>query len=202
MKLKLRRTEVEVSYTLLCLVAVSILLGVWRDFLWCAAAIAVHESGHLAALAALGCFPQKIKLAPFSIDIADNTRSQRSLRQNAVILFFGPFANFICVLPCYLVYLSKTPVVLPLLAANVSVGMFNLLPALSLDGGMLLYLLLSRRLSHTTAVRVVHVCTVVCLVPLTALGVMLVTQSRNPSLLFVSAYLGVTLAVKRGQDIQ
>lgn len=199
MKLRLRHTEAELSYTLVCMAAVSILLGVWRDMLWCTAAIAVHEGGHLAAMAALGCFPAKIKISPFAIDIVDNTRAQRSLRQNAVILFFGPFANFICVLPCYLVYLGKNPAVLPLLAANASVGLFNLLPALSLDGGMLLYLLLSRRLSHSAAVRVVNVCTVICLVPLTALGVLLVMQSRNPSLLFVSAYLGLTLALKRGR---
>lgn len=200
MKLRLRRTEVELSYALLCLAALAVLLGVWRDLLWCALAIAIHEGGHLAVMAALHCFPQKIKIAPFAIDIIDAGRAQRSARQNACILFFGPFANFICFLPGYLVYLKQYPAALPFAAANLSVGLFNLLPVLTLDGGMLLCLLLCRFMPPARAARAVNACTLVCLAPLTALGVGLAAQSRNPSLLFVSAYLAAALIFRRGRQ--
>ena len=87
MKLRLGGTEVELSYTLLCLAALSVLLGVFRGFVWCAAAIVLHEGGHLLMLARYGYFPKRIKIALFAIDIVDDGRQRRSVRENAWIIF-------------------------------------------------------------------------------------------------------------------
>ena len=142
MKLRLGRTELELSYTLLCAVALSVLLGVFQNFVWCAAAIALHEGGHLLAMARYGCLPERVKIALFAIDMVDGQRRQRSGRQNACIIFFGPFANFVCFSVSFLLYLKGIHALLPFAAANLSVGGFNSLPVPSLDGGQLLYLLL------------------------------------------------------------
>ena len=78
MKLHLRHTEVELSYTLLCLTAAAVLLGVTQRFVWCAAAIAIHESGHLLAMRRCGYFPKRIKISLFAIDITDSARQERT----------------------------------------------------------------------------------------------------------------------------
>ncbi len=128
MKLHLRHTEVELSYTLLCLTAAAVLLSVTERFVWCALAIMIHESGHLLAMRRCGYFPKRIKISLFAIDITDSARQERTAAQNAFIIFFGPFANFVCFLCGYLLYLKGIVRSLPFAAANLSVGLFNSLP--------------------------------------------------------------------------
>ncbi len=197
MKLRLGATELELSYTLLCAAAVCVLSGLWSRFVWCAAAIAIHEGGHLLVMACSGYFPKRIKISLFAIDITDSARQQRSARENLRIIFFGPFANFICFLPSYLLYLIGIASILPFAAANLSVGLFNLLPVMSLDGGQLLYLLLCRRLPHEKAEKAVDVLTFALLLPLAALGLWVLLESKhNFSLLFVCAYLVLSLLLR------
>ena len=197
MRFRIAKTEVELSYTLLCLAAISVILGVFKGFLWCAAAIAVHEGGHLLMMRKCGYFPKRIKILPFSIAITDRQRQERSARENLLIIFFGPFANFICFLPSYLLYLRGIVSILPFAAANLSVGLFNLLPVMSLDGGQLLYLLLCRRLPHEKAEKAVDVLTFALLLPLAALGFWVLLESKhNFSLLFVCAYPVLSLLLR------
>lgn len=193
MKLHLRHTEVELSYTLLCLTAAAVLLGVTERFVWCALAIMIHESGHLLAMRRCGYFPKRIKISLFAIDITDSARQERTAAQNAFIIFFGPFANFVCFLCGYLLYLKGIVRSLPFAAANLSVGLFNSLPVLSLDGGQLLWLLLCRRCMPASAEKVVNALTFACIFPLAALGFWLLLRERNVSLLFVSIYLTAAL---------
>ena len=194
MRFRLFRTEITVSFPLLCLLAAGIISGVLQGFWWCAAAIIIHESGHLLAMIRYGYFPERIKITLFQITVSDPLRPQRRGRENFWIIFFGPFANFICVIPLYLLYLKGFDGILPFAAANLSVGLFNLLPVLSLDGGQLLYLLLSRRLSQQRAENAVNITTFVLIFPLAALGFLLLLRSkRNISLLLVSVYLVFSL---------
>ena len=86
---------------------------------------------------------------------------------------------------------------MPFAAANLSVGLFNCLPVMSLDGGQLLYLLLCRRFSQEFSEKAVDVCTFVCIFPLAALGFLVLLRSENNfSLLFVSIYLVFSLLFK------
>lgn len=196
MKLRLRKTEIEVSFTLLCLLAAGAMLGVLGSLLWCAAAVAVHEGGHLLTLFCCGYFPKRIKISLFEIDITDSSRHSRSFLQNVLIIFFGPFANFICFLPCFLLYLKGMDAALPFAAANASVGLFNLLPVMSLDGGQLIYLFLSRRLTARGAERAVDALTFIFIFPVGALGFLLLLRTGNISLVFVSVYLVFSLFFK------
>ena len=172
------------------------ILGIFESFLWCAAAIAVHELGHLSVMICYGYFPERIKIALFSIDIIDSERQRRRVRENLLIIIFGPFANFICFLVCFLLYLRGISVVLPFAAANASVGLFNLLPVMSLDGGQLVYLLLLRRLDQEKAEKAVDALTFAFIFPLAAMGFWLMLKSKNVSLLFVSVYLVFSLLFK------
>ena len=197
MKFRLRGVRVEISYLLLCLTALSIIFGVFQSFCCCVAAVIIHEGGHLLTMRALGYFPERIKILLFEISISDPSRQERTARENLLIIFFGPAANFICVLPLFLLYLCGTEKILPFAAANLSVGLFNLLPVMSLDGGQLLYLLLSRRFGHRGAERAVDIATFICIFPLAAMGFLVLLRSKNNfSLLFVCAYLAFSLIFK------
>ena len=199
MKLRILNTEIELSYTLLCLAAVAVILNIAGDFLFCVIAVIIHESGHLLAMLRYRYFPDRIKIAPFEILISDPLRERRSDRENFFIIFFGPFSNFICVIPFYLLYLLGGTAFLRLSAANLSVGLFNSLPVLTLDGGQLLSLLLSRRIGRERAGGAVNMITLATIFPLAALGFIVLFQSKgNFSLLFVCFYLVLSLLKRDG----
>lgn len=190
MRFKILKTEVEISFALLCAAALCVITGVFGSFLWCALAIIIHESGHLATMAVLGYLPKRIKISLFEISISDGSRQERTDRENILIIFFGPAANFICFIVFYLLYLTGSEFFLPFAAANLAVGLFNSLPLLSLDGGQILYIFLCRRYTPEKSERIVNIITFIIVFPMSAAGFVLLFNSHyNFSLLFVSAYI-------------
>ena len=197
MNLSFFKIKLEISYLLLSFLAIIVIAEVFNNFLWCISAVVIHELGHIIPMCMFGYRPEKIKFSLFEISITDNTRQKRSFWQNFFIILFGPFVNFICFISFYLLYLYGKDFYLPIAIANLSVGLFNILPVLSLDGGQLLYLILCRKITERNAERVVDILTFIFIFPLFALGFLLLFNSKyNFSLLFVCVYLIFSLVLK------
>lgn len=100
---------------------------------WTAAA--VHEGGHLLALRCMKTKVQQLRFRLSGLEILFDGR-RLSYQQEAILALSGPGANlFLCLLT--LILNAKSPCVWwPLLCAfSLAEGLFNLLPALPLDGG-------------------------------------------------------------------
>lgn len=202
MKLRINKLEIEISYALVCIAAVCIILNLFSGFMCCALAVVIHELGHLCAMLIVGCAPEKIRISPFEIKIFDPKRHLRTEKQNFFIIFFGPLFNFICFIPFYLLYLLGNEYFLPFAAANLSVGLFNSLPVLSLDGGQMIYIILRKRLEADAAERTVDIITFITVFPLAVLGFAVLFNSKyNFSLLFVCAYLIVSLITRNNRFV-
>ena len=202
MKLKIADVPVEISYTLICIAAVCVILNIFEGLVWCALAVIIHESGHLLAMLKCGHAPERIKISAFEIKIFDSKRQSRSEKQNFFIIFSGPAVNFICFIPFYLLYLLGNEFVLPFAISNLSVGMFNLLPVLSLDGGQLIFIILRQRVGADKAEKIVDIITFITIIPLAALGFIVLFESKyNFSLLFVCVYLIVSLLTRGNRYI-
>lgn len=200
MKLKLFKINFEVSYLLLCISAISIIIGHFSTFFWCIISILIHEAGHIIPMCTFGYKPEKIKISLFEIAILDTSRLKRSFWQNFFITLSGPFANFICFISFYLLYLSGNEFYLPMAIANLSVGLFNFMPVLSLDGGQLLYIILCRKFNENIAEKVVDFLTFIFIFPLFAFGFLLLFKSKNNfSLLFVCIYLIFSLICRNNR---
>lgn len=198
MKLKIHNTRLQISYTLICLCSICLITNTFKGFVICFISVLIHETGHLIPIAVFGKFPHTIKISLFEINISDDSRNQRTLIQNLVIIFFGPFANFICFLIFYLLYLFCNDIFLSFSMVNLFLGLFNMLPVLSLDGGQILYLLLSRKIEDSKAQKAVNILTFIFIFPLAVLGFMLLLQTKyNFSLLAVCIYLILSLILKR-----
>lgn len=194
MSVRLFGVRLSVSYPLLCAAAMCVIAGVYRTVFHGASAVVIHEAGHLTAMLIIGELPESVSISLFKIDITDRSRHCRRVKNNLFVIFSGPAANFICFIVSYLLYLKGNTVCLPFALANASVGLLNSLPVMSLDGGQLIWLLLSPRLGSVRAQRVVDVLTVAAIVPLAVLGVLTLLRSRyNVSLLVVCGYLLLSL---------
>lgn len=202
MKLKIFNIPVEISFTLICIAAACVILNIFDKLIWCALAVIIHESGHLLAMLKCGQAPEKIKISAFEIKIFDSKRLRRSEKQNFFIIFSGPAVNFICFIPFYLLYLLGNEFVLPLAISNLSVGLFNILPVLSLDGGQLIFIILRQRAGADRAEKTVDVITFITIFPLAALGFIVLFESKyNFSLLFVCVYLIISLITRGNRYI-
>lgn len=200
MRFKLFSIDFTVSYLLICLMAISVLLGILDKFLFCFISVILHEIGHFLPMCKMGYIPQKVRISLFEINITDLSRCQRSDFENFIIIFFGPLSNFICFILFYLLYLIGNKSVYDFAFANLSVGLFNLLPVLSLDGGQLLYLILGKFFSENTAEKIVNVVTLIFIFPLFALGFVLLFNSKyNFSLLLVCIYMIFSLVCKNNR---
>lgn len=202
MKLRVADVQIEISYTLICVAAVCVILNILEGLLWCTLAVIIHESGHLLAMIKCGHAPEKIKISAFEIKIFDSKRQSRSEKQNFFIIFSGPAVNFICFIPFYLLYLLGNEFVLPFAISNLSVGMFNLLPVLSLDGGQLVFIIFRQRVGADKAEKIVDIITFITIFPLAALGFIVLFESKyNFSLLFVCVYLIISLLTRGNRYI-
>ncbi len=202
MKLRIAKIKIEISFTLICIAGICVILGITSGFVWCAAAVLIHELGHLLMMLRLGFLPEKIKISAFEIKIFDSKRQSRSEKQNFFIIFSGPAVNFICFIPFYLLYLLGNENFLPFALANLSVGLFNSLPVLSLDGGQIIFILLKRRLNPARAEKIVDIITLITIFPLAVLGFAVLFKSKyNFSLLFICAYLIISLVTRSDRYI-
>ena len=200
MKLRILKTEITISYLIICVASICIIAGIFDSFLYCLFAIIIHESGHIILMCIFGYAPEKIKISLFEISISDRKRQERSFIQNFLIIFFGPFSNFICFILFYLLYLIGNDFFLYPAAANLSVGLFNVLPVMSLDGGHLLYLVLCKFFSESISQRVVNVITFIIIFPLAFFGFVLLFNSKyNFSLLIVCIYLVLSLLCRNNK---
>ena len=69
MRFKICGIHFEISYLLLCLAAISVILGIFQSFCYCVLAVIIHESGHLITMMILGYFPERIKTHMLSVII-------------------------------------------------------------------------------------------------------------------------------------
>ncbi len=200
MKLKIFSTDVTISYMLICLFAVSIITGVAQGFIFCFLSVIIHEIGHLIPMCKFGYYPEKIRISLFEISICDNCRQKRSNKQNFLIILFGPIANLICFILFFLLYLLGNNIFMVFAFTNLSACLFNLLPVMSLDGGQLMYLLLCKHLNDRASERIVDVTTFIILFPLSAIGFLILFNSKyNFSLLFVCIYLVLSLVCRNNR---
>lgn len=151
----------------------------------CVLAAAMHECGHLLAMAACGCPPDCLTMGAFGMRIAGGRTRRTGYARQAMIFFAGPLVNLLsggalCLLGC-----RRAAAVHLLLAA------FNLLPAAALDGGQLLRCALCAAGGGRYADTVLYVLSAAVLLPLAAGSFLLFLRGANPSSVIVSLYLAL-----------
>lgn len=195
MTLRIRSCRISISVFFLAALASLLLLdrsGMAPVGLACAV---LHEAGHLAVMHALGCLPEKICFTLFGIDMVKPQKLNRSYRNEILISFAGPAANFTAAVFCYSFFRLRFPL---FLCANLFLSIWSLLPIEPLDGGQILFYLLCQHWNIVQSQKIISVCSFVVLLPVAIAGFLVLLRSRgNFSLLFASCYLMALLLLRK-----
>lgn len=188
MKLRIADLRFYIGYEVVAAMTAVLLLDRENRVICCFAAALLHELGHVWMMRLFSVRVRGLKLRLF--DILIEADEPDSLRADICITLGGVMMNFLCaVVFC--------PFSLKLGLPHLMLGVFNLLPVMSLDGGRLLSLLLSRRFSPRVSETVLRITTFLFLLPLMTAGIFLLFQSGyNYSLLAISLYLTAILLIK------
>lgn len=188
MKFRLRGINFSVGYEVVAALTLVLLLDGSGRIAACILAALLHESGHLIMMRLCSCSVQEVRVRLFDVlilaDRAEDTRCDILITSGGVLM------NLLCA--GVFSFFSPT-----LMSANLVIGCFNLLPVETLDGGRLMMLLLSSRLSYDAAIRVVRAFSFLFLFPFFLLGIyVLLRTGYNYSLLAISLYLLAVLLIR------
>lgn len=164
------------------------------------AAVAAHEGGHLLLIRLWGGRVEQLTLGLGGMDIR-YTCPRASYPKDAWIALAGPGANLLCCLLCAApAQRLESEGIYLFLGCSGLLCLFNLLPALPLDGGVCLRALLLCRWEMERCDRALAVCGWCVGMALLAAGVLLCVLSRGNVTLLVCALFVLSRAGRQGRQ--
>lgn len=190
MRLRIKGFDINIRFSAILLASFIVISNYMTGYLLCFISVIIHELGHLAAMRAFGLCIEGISVSAFDIRIIGR-RSLVPVVADVVISLSGPVTNLLV----FIIFLFINP---DFAYINLFIGLFNILPASSLDGGQALYLILLSLTDANRASVVIDVITVIISVPLFAAGIYVLLQTRyNFSLLFIGLYLFAGVFIRK-----
>ena len=107
-------------------------------------AVVMHEGGHLLVMWILDCPPKRVRLVPAAVEITAAFGCSR--KKEIAVALAGPAVNLVLFFTLWFNFLAyKNDPVLVCALINLLIFAFNMLPVTGLDGGTVLFTLISRK---------------------------------------------------------
>lgn len=162
MNFKIKNINIIVSYYFLILISLIISTDKSNISMYFLYAIVIHECGHLLFIYFFNIKISAIHFKVYGINISIAKPECISYCNELLILLSGSFANFIISILLY--FINSTEYFI-LITTNLIIGVFNLLPIESLDGGKIINIILFSCLPFNVAynisffISVIFICT-------------------------------------------
>ncbi len=181
--------RIFLGYEVVAAMTAVLLLDRENRIICCFLAALLHELGHLLMMKLCGVRVRGLRLRLF--DVLIEADEPPTVRSDVWITLGGVTMNF-------LFALIFAPIDTRLSLPNLALGIFNLLPVMSLDGGHLLGIVMARRFSPRVCENTLRISTFILFVPLFTAGIYLLLHSGyNYSLLVIALYLSALLLLKK-----
>ena len=186
MKGKIANIHFKVSFPLVAGITLILVCDTTGVALCGLLACVCHELGHIIAMKSFGTQITEINISVFDVGIVDISQKSRGIIAEMTITLSGVFVNFVLFFLSVIVYNRCKFYIFGYFAtANLTLGLFNLLPVETLDGGNALRLILQRNFSEKTVYFVTLIISLACIVPLGYLSYKALMTSRyNFTMLF------------------
>jgi len=156
MQLRIKRTQLHIDWLMLLFPIIAAALGQKRQTMLLFLSLTAHEAAHFLAAHAMKVSFHSLRLTPFGgMSQIENPYSISAL-QLSIVSAAGPVADLLLILLtaslAYWHYIDFH-IAKELIHINTLLMLFNLLPALPLDGGRILYALLSPIITRRRAMQ-------------------------------------------------
>lgn len=132
------------------IMAIAIVTARFYELLMLLAVVLIHELGHACAAARYNWRIKSITILPFGGMLDTEEHGNRPLKEDLIVILFGPVQHLWLFLLAYLAYTAgfvEYETYITFLYVNSAICLFNLMPVWPLDGGKLLFLSLSLKYS-------------------------------------------------------
>jgi stage IV sporulation protein FB len=187
-------TNVYIHPLLWIVIALSIATAHFLELSLLLGIIFIHEMGHAFAASFFSWRIKKITLLPFGGVAEMDEHGNRPLKEEAIVVLAGPLQHVWMVLAAYMLL---TMAIIPedlfqtFLHYNLMIFIFNLIPIWPLDGGKLIFLLLSLNKAFPFAHRTTLIFSFLALIIFSM--IILVTSPLNLNVWIVIAFLFFSL---------
>lgn len=174
MEVRIFRTRIRVHPLMLMMIPLAVRLGLKEETAALACGLIIHECAHILAANMLNVSMPEVSLMPFGGSASIGNPYALSPWQLGAVAAAGPFANLMMILTTSaLAHWNVLPELWAALCirANTVLMLFNLLPALPLDGGRMLFALMQKPIGKDRALsigiwtgRALALCLVICAV--------------------------------------
>lgn len=199
---RIGETRIRMSFWLLPFAALMIWLGDALTMVALLICVSLHEAAHAVLAARLGLRVRSIELLPFGGVAQIDHPIFKGPGVEFAVAAAGPVMSFLSAfILSYVDHLFTLEWVAlrSIIQINTTLALFNLLPALPLDGGRMLRALLCHKMGFAKATRLASTIGVICGMILTLLGfVSLFFGIWNVTLLCCGVFL-IIMAVKEGR---
>ncbi|MBQ7522625.1 MAG: site-2 protease family protein [Clostridia bacterium] len=191
MNFKIANVQFTLSYPLVAGITLILVCDTTGIALCSLLACFCHEMGHISAMKLTGTKITEIHISIFEVGIVDISQKNRGIIAEMTITLSGIFVNFLLFFLSLIVYnKSKLSLFGYFATANLTLGLFNLLPIETLDGGNALKLILQRNFTDRTVYIVTLVVSLLLIIPLGYFSYTSLMHSRyNFTMLFATLYL-------------
>ncbi|MGN0744430.1 MAG: site-2 protease family protein [Christensenellales bacterium] len=156
--------KIKVNPLFFALALALVAFGHLLDFVWMTLCVLLHETAHALMARLRGYIPKNVVLLPYGAMMSvDESIDKKS---SVLIGLAGPLANLalaLATLGTWWLFPGVYPYTISFLHANLTLGVFNLLPVYPLDGSRVALGLCKNRIKTIKALRVAGVCVSVAL---------------------------------------
>ena len=187
--------KIEITFLFVALLSFVISLKAPSNVIMTILSSMLHEIGHLVMMLILKNNPAKVRFELTGINIIRNQEIGISTKNEIWISLGGPFVNFIIVIICCAILcVYDNDLILTFACINLILMIFNLLPIKKLDGGNVLYRLLSRNYDLNFSYLVLKVTSIIFISLIFMWGVYIFIVSKyNISLIIIAIFLVISL---------
>ncbi len=194
MIIKINGIKVEITFLFVAFISFIISLDTPSNVFITISSSILHEAGHLFTMISLGNKPEKVKFELAGINIIRNQETSISTKNEILISLGGPLINALMTAVCCIVLaFYNNENVLTFACINLILMTFNLLPVKKLDGGRILYFLLSTKLDFMLCSKILKITSLCFILIIFVWGIYIfVASSYNFSLIIIAVFLFIS----------
>lgn len=195
MTFSLHGIQIEITFLFFAFISFVISLKAPSNVLITIASSLLHEMGHLTAMLILNNKPDKVRFELIGINIVRKQGISISIRNEIWISLGGPLTNFIVVIfCCILLCIYNNDFLLTVACVNFLLMVFNILPINKLDGGTVLYYLLTQKYDLQFCSKILRITSITFISIIFVWGLYVFVVSRyNISLIIIAIFLIISL---------